>query len=220
MASSTMVTTAQKNFENWLAEHPDCTIAEAVRNGIKLKFLVLYNPNALNVDNDFVWRLSSYAKWKGVRAPVSLEKFVKDMRVKGAVRGKHYIVSMDDLYDFMGKRPPFVAEQPEVVTEVVTPTTAAEEEEADDEAVHEGEEVEADLPDMADPEEAAAQAEVEELVERQVEKMAAQAEAAKAAEAVAGEQAAKAAEAKKPKKKVCVFPSFHSSDPMVIILVL
>ena len=88
----------------------------------------------------------------------------------------------------------------------------------------------AELPDMADVEQAAAQAELEELVEREVEKMAAKAEAvaeeeaAKPAEAVAEEQAAKAAEAKKtkptPKKKVCVFPGFHPSDPMVIILVL
>ena len=216
MASSTMERTAQQKFEQWLAENPSCTLAQAVRMGKKLDFLVLYNTNPLNVNNEFVWRLNSYAKWRGVRAPVSLEKFVKDMDVKGALRGKHYIVSFEDLYEFMGKHPPFGAEQPEVVT----PTTTAGEEDADDEAVGEGEELGEELPEPenADVEQAAAQAELEELVEREVEKMAAK------AEAVAEEEAAKAAEAKKtkptPKKKVCVFPGFHPSDPMVIILVL
>ena len=159
------------------------------------------------------------------------------MDVLGALRGKHYIVSFEDLYEFMGKHPPFGDEQPEVVT----PTTAAGEEDADDEAVGEGEELGEEVPEPedaddeavgegeelgeelpepedADVEQAAAQAELEELVEREVEKMAAK------AEAVAEEEAAKPAEAKKtkptPKKKVCVFPGFHPSDPMVIILVL
>ncbi len=34
-----------------------------------------------------------------------------------------------------------------------------------------------------------------------------------------GKKAVAEEEAEKPKKKVCVFPSFDSSDPMVIILV-